>query len=160
MQGNAGWSNRQFVSGLLKVNSYLQRSIWMIFLSPVSCAAISDGCLQWSNDANWVLHCTNIVLCVVPASSSAAKQQTLQLINTCSILRLLFRPFMSCKENAKILMFSWEDFTRCGSCKLLHRSQIAHPQRSPADNLAWPEAKHRVCVCVCVCLVDCARSRM
>lgn len=75
-------------------------------------------------------------------------------VNSWSILRLLFRPFMSCKENAKILMFSWEDFTCCGSCKLLHRSQIAHLQRSPADNLAWPEAKHCVCVCVWSIVLD------
>ena len=60
---------------LLKVGTYqlLPAALWMILLSPVSCAAISDGCLQGSNDANWVLYCTNIVLCVVPASSSRCK---------------------------------------------------------------------------------------
>lgn len=133
MQGNAGWSSRQFVSGLLKVNSYLQRSIWMIFLSPVSCAAISDGCLQGSNDANWVLHCTNIVLCVVPASSSAAKQQILQLINKLESIQFgRFYDFYS--------VLSW-------AAKRMPKSSCFHERISPAVGPVNFCIVHRLLIC-------------
>lgn len=132
------------------------------FLSPVSCASISDGCLQGSNDANWVLHCTNVVLCVVPASSSAAKQQTLQLIN---------------KLRSQFSLRRFYDFYSALSwaAKRMPKPSCFHERISPAVGPVNFCIVHRLLICnvvlqttwldqrqsiVCVCLIDCARSRM